>query len=221
LKYVLGTKVTMTVYRKLKELDYISSCSHRRKYYTLKDVASFDEEGLWFYNSVLFSSFGTIKKTIKAIVNNSKQGLSTRELNKILKSDYKKTLLELFKSNVLNREKISGLYIYFSSNKFIKQKQKLTRLTSEKELSLKKVTPDVLMNELKAGIIIFFSSLNEHQRRLYAGLESMKLGNKGDSIISDLLSINVKTVAKGRKELLSNSVSVETIRKPGGGRKKK
>ena len=129
--------------------------------------------------------------------------------------------MELFRANDLKRKKIAGLYVYFSTNKFIQKKQKLTRFTSGKELSLKTINPDDLLNELKAGIIIFFSTLNEHQRRLYAGLESLKIGLKGDQIISELLNINVKTVSRGRKELLENAVNVDTIRSLGGGRKKK
>ncbi|MBT4092082.1 MAG: hypothetical protein HOE30_26640, partial [Deltaproteobacteria bacterium] len=34
--------------------------------------------------------------------------------------------------------------------------------------------PDILLNELKAALIIFYSSLNEKQRRLYAGFECLK-----------------------------------------------
>ena len=80
--------------------------------------------------------------------------------------------------------------------------------------------PDILMNELKAAIIIFFSILNEKQRRLYAGLESLKIGRGGDKIISDLLGINIKTVNKGKKELLGDTIKIDTIRDSGGGRKK-
>jgi hypothetical protein len=87
-------------------------------------------------------------------------------------------------------------------------------------LNLEKMDPVVLMNELKAAIIIFFSLLNEKQRRLYAGLESMKAGRGGDRIVSDLLGINVKTVTKGRKELLADKINIDTIREAGGGRKK-
>ena len=83
------------------------------------------------------------------------------------------------------------------------------------------MTPDVLMNEVKASIILFYCTLNEKQRRLYAGLESLKLGGGGDRVISKLLGLNIKTVTKGKKELLSNSINIDTTRSPGGGRKKK
>jgi len=77
------------------------------------------------------------------------------------------------------------------------------------------------MNEVKASIILFYCTLNEKQRRLYAGLESLKLGTRGDQVISELLGLNIKTVSKGKKELLDNSINIDTIRTSGGGRKKK
>jgi len=79
----------------------------------------------------------------------------------------------------------------------------------------------VLLNEVKASIVLFYCTLNEKQRRLYAGLESLKLGNRGDQVISELLGLNIKTVSKGKKELLDNSINIDTIRTLGGGRKKK
>jgi hypothetical protein len=75
------------------------------------------------------------------------------------------------------------------------------------------------MNELKAALIIFFSTLDEKQRRLYAGYESLKIGHGGDKRISELLDLDQKTVAKGRQELLGGKVNVDRIRKSGGGRK--
>jgi hypothetical protein len=45
--------------------------------------------------------------------------------------------------------------------------------------------PKILMNELKAALIIFLSTLNEKQRRLYAGFESLKVGHGGDKQIAE------------------------------------
>ena len=42
LKEALGTDVDMTVFRKLQELDYRTSYSHRGRYYTLAKIAEFD-----------------------------------------------------------------------------------------------------------------------------------------------------------------------------------
>ena len=46
LKHALGTPVDVTVFRKLKPLDYLSSYSHRGRFYTLRAIALFDDHGL-------------------------------------------------------------------------------------------------------------------------------------------------------------------------------
>ena len=79
--------------------------------------------------------------------------------------------------------------------------------------------PDILMNELKAALIIFFSTLDEKQRRLYAGYESLKIGHGGDIRIAQLLDLDQKTVSRGRQELLCGKVNTDNIRESGGGRK--
>jgi hypothetical protein len=69
----------------------------------------------------------------------------------------------------------------------------------------------------------FFYKLPERSRRLYAALESLKLGHGGIIYISQILKIDRKTIRRGRKELeyLCGSVSDSRQRKAGGGRKKK
>jgi len=55
LKLILGSSATMTVFRKLRALGYLSSFSHRGQYYTLADIPQFDELGLWSFRAVWFS----------------------------------------------------------------------------------------------------------------------------------------------------------------------
>ena len=75
-------------------------------------------------------------------------------------------------------------------------------------------------DELKAAIVLFFGLLDEKQRRLYAGLESLKLGYGGDRRIGEFIGMDPHTVAKGRRELLEQDLEVDRIRKAGGGRKR-
>lgn len=220
MKKALGTDSTMTIFRKLKPLDYISSCSHSGKYYTLKRIPKFNNNGLWFFKSILFSSYSSLTETIKALIDNSEQGYTAVEIERILNVIPNESLIELIKKKVVCREKISGKYVYFSNIKTKRKQQQLLRKEIVDTTKLTGFKPDVLMNELKAAIIIFFSLLNEKQRRLYAGLESIKLGSGGDQVMSELLGLNIKTVAKGRKELLSKTGCIDTIRREGGGRKK-
>ena len=46
-----------------------------------------------------------------------------------------------------------------------------------------------------------FSSLNEHQRRIYAATEAMKLGHGGIAYISDILDCCRKTIERGLAEI--------------------
>ena len=48
----------------------------------------------------------------------------------------------------------------------------------------------------------FYCSLNERDRRRYAGLEANKLGHGGISYVSEILGCDRKTVSKGIEELL-------------------
>ena len=61
--------------------------------------------------------------------------------------------------------------------------------------------------------------MREKQRRLYAGLESFKLGHGGDRRIAEFLGLDVHTVARGRRELFRGDVQQEGVRKKGAGRK--
>lgn len=221
LKKALNSTSSMTIFRKLKQLDYLSSCSHSGKYYTLKNIPKFDQMGLWFHKSILFSLHCSLAETIKNLVEKSNDGYSALELEKSLKVKPNEVLLKLINEKFVIRKKIEGNYIYFSTCKSERIKQEMSRERMEKDLALRTITPDVLMNEVKASIILFYCTLNEKQRRLYAGLESLKLGTRGDQVISELLGLNIKTVSKGKKELLDNSINIDTIRTSGGGRKKK
>src|SRR5205814_5088303 len=74
-------------------------------------------------------------------------------------------------------------------------------------------------NELQAAILLFYSLLDEQQRRLFAGLESIKLGHGGDTVLAEFLGLDPHTVARGRQQLLNQNVATGRTRRSGGGRK--
>jgi hypothetical protein len=62
----------------------------------------------------------------------------------------------------------------------------------------------------------FFRSLNERDRRRYAGLEASKLGHGGVTYISEILGCDRKTVSKGIDEILeATELEPGRIRKKG------
>jgi hypothetical protein len=71
LKQAPGTPVDVTTFRKLKPLDYLTSYSHRGRYYTLREIARFDDNGLWSQAEAWFSRFGTLLATAEEFVNGS------------------------------------------------------------------------------------------------------------------------------------------------------
>ncbi|MCP4749940.1 MAG: hypothetical protein GY866_03515, partial [Proteobacteria bacterium] len=220
LKDLLKTRSRMTVFRKLKKLDYISSCSHKGKYYSLNALAEYDEHGVWLYESVSFSKHGTVGKTLEHLIDNSPKGCSAYELYSILEIKVDDALLALVKNGGATRKKTSGCYVYYSKAPNLARKQELTRKDGLRSLDTERVDPGISTDELKAALIIFFSTLNEKQRRFYAGFESLKVGRGGDELIAELLDLNPKTVARGRRELLGGKTDVDTIREKGGGRKR-
>ena len=129
----------------------------------------------------------------------------------------KDALLQLVEQRRVTRQQVAGLFLYCSLEATVRRRQLLARQAlSEIPGS---ASAEVSAEELKASLILFSSLLDERQRRLYAGLESLKLGRGGDQRLAELLQLDPRTVARGRKQLLEQDVEWERVRKPGAGRK--
>ena len=215
LQTALGCQAKITVFRKLKDLSYLSSYSHAGQYYTLPKIAQFNERGLWAWKAIRFSKHGTLKRTIEAWVAGSEAGYFESDLEQGLGVMVRGALLGLLHEDRLAREKVAGRYLYGSSEPAVRIRQTLARRSQE---GYALPGPEVLHHEMKAAILLFFSCLNEKQRRLYAGLESLKMGRGGDSRIAEWLGLHPQTIAKGREELLKRDIDLERIRHSGGGR---
>lgn len=222
LKKALGTEVDLTVFRKLKQLAYRTSYSHRGSYYTLDETAHFGEDGLWSCRSVWFSRQGTLLATAEDFVENSESGYWVEELDDLLHVETKGPLLRLFQQKRVAREPVGGLYLYCAADPARRRRQLMARRARQAEPGLagSLAEQETVSDEVKAAIILFLSTLDEKQRRLYAGLESLRLGYGGDQRIADFIGIDAHTVAKGRRQLLEQDVDLERIRKPGAGRKR-
>jgi hypothetical protein len=209
LKAALGTSVDMTVFRKLRELSYCTSYSHRGRYYTLTEIAEFDERGLWFYQSVCFSQYGRLLETAKFFITHAEAGYSTHELDHILQVTTQEPLLCLLRQGAVYRTKLATAYIYFAVEPRIRRRQILLR---------KDWVATVAPDATRLATIRFWSLLDEQQRRLYAGLEALKLGYGGDTVIADQLGLDVHTVAVGKQALLTDTYKTQGIRQAGAGR---
>jgi len=109
LKKALGTAVDATVFRKLKQLVYRTSYSHRGSYYTLDETARFDANGLWSFHSVWFSRQGTLLATAETFVEGSEAGYFVEELDHLLHVETKEPLLRLVQQKRIARQPVGGL----------------------------------------------------------------------------------------------------------------
>lgn len=209
-----------TIFRKLEQLEYLSSYSHRGKYYTLRSIASFNNLGLWDYRSVHFSRFGNLLDTAQAFVHDSEAGYTATELKDVLHVKTKHALTQLYRSGRVQRDRFDSVYLYLSIKDQIADRQRKARKIHHKRSSASLIVanPDLASQEAKAIILLFCSMLDERQRRMYAGLESLKLGYGGDTHIASLLGMDPQTVARGRNELISGKINDDRIRQKGGGR---
>ena len=111
---VLETRSRMSVFRRLKQLDYRSSFTHNGCYYTLVDIARFDADGIWFHRGVGFSDAGTLKATVVDLVQGAAAGLRHQELRGRVRVRVHNTLLELVRSKRIQRESVCSKYLYLS-----------------------------------------------------------------------------------------------------------
>src|SRR6516164_2733109 len=220
LKQALGTAVDVTVFRKLKPLDYFTSYSHRGRYYTLREIARFNEHGLWSQAEVWFSRFGTLLATAEEFVKRSPRGYFADELAPALHVEVQDALHQLAQQGRVSRQIVAGRYLYMAVDPTVQRRQLLARRTVQFLPTVVDASVlDVPAEEVKAAILLFYSLLDEQQRRLYACLESLKLGRGGDRQLADFLDLDPHTVARGRQQLITQGGEGGRRGKNGGGRK--
>ena len=219
LKEVAGTDVDISIYRALKRLSYRTSYSHGGRYYALSRRVHFDDKGLWSARSVWFSEYGTLSATLEKLIALSERGHFAEELESRLHMGVRESLLRLVNQGRVFRERISRSYLYCSKNASDRRRQLAAYLAKEGAgCGLGLLIPEAVSEEVKAAIVLFAALLDERQRRLFAGLETIVLGRSAETWIAEILGVHRQTVAKGRRELLNGDINFDRVRKKGAGR---
>jgi len=214
-KKALGTPVKMTALRKLRQLDYHSSYSHVGRYYTLERLARWDGHGLWAYAGIRFTRHGTLVETIAQLVETAAGGWLATELEALLGVRVQAALLTLYRRGRVLRHQIGGEYLYVSVQRGSAQ---LEHRQEHVQAEAAPLMGPGLEEDIRPHLKAFLATLNEKQRRLYAGFESLRLGRGGDTLVAGWTGLNVKTVARGRKELQAGGVTMDRVRAVGAGR---
>lgn len=108
----IGTNSRMSVFRRLREVGYLTSFTHGGRYYTLQDVPRFDDSGLWFFKEVGFSLRRTLKETLVHLVDHSPAGMSYSQLRRITSVRVENTLVLLAREGRIARQQVDGHSVY-------------------------------------------------------------------------------------------------------------
>jgi len=136
-----------------------------------------------------------------------------------LHAEVQQPLRQLVAQQRLARTEVDGQFLYTASEPSPRRKQILARRSAQAvPVAVDSAAVLASPDELKAAILLFYSLLDEQQRRLFAGLESIRRGHGGDTLLGDFLGLDVHTVARGRQQLLEQNVVPSRTRRAGGGR---
>ena len=113
----------ITARRQLHLVGYVSSYTHNSRYYSIKSIVKFDQHGLWCYNNICFSKYGTLKRTITHLIDNSTAGMTVSQISHILRIKYYAPLNLFYKNGCFNRIKHDKQFIYLSKQENIYQQQ--------------------------------------------------------------------------------------------------
>ena len=107
---------TPTARLKLKQWQSYTSYNQNGRYYTMPMVPCFDENGLWSYEGISFSKYGNLRNTVVHLINNSPLGLTGNEIGNLVRLPPRSFLHHFRNVAGICREKIEGVYVYFSDD---------------------------------------------------------------------------------------------------------
>ena len=121
----LLTCSVITARRRLKKWQTYTSINKNGRYYALPQIPVFDENDLWWYQTVLFSKHGNLTQTIVELIRASEKGLSAVEIAGIVDLAPNSSFLSRIKDVPgIRREKHQGRFIYLSGRPEIYNQQK-------------------------------------------------------------------------------------------------
>ena len=121
-----------TARRRLKQCGAISSYNRNGRFYTVPQVAQFDSNGLWRWRGVCFSCHGSLPRTVVAVIRDSEAGLTASELGAILGVNAYSFICGFVSHPEITREKQAGRYVYFCSERAVRQQQSQRRQQADR-----------------------------------------------------------------------------------------
>jgi len=141
----------ITVFRNLKEIGYTTSYNRNGKYYTLLEIAKFDESGIFDHKGILFFRDGGIQELVIKEIDSSEKGYTAEELSNKIRTRVSNQLHQFVRKGLIIRKKYADFYVYYSIDDTTQQKQISNR---EKELKIPSTKEDFEISSEKKTIRI-------------------------------------------------------------------
>ena len=154
LRQALNGRARSSVFRDLKQVDVITSYSHTGQYHALKSIARFDQHGLWLFNGIGFSRYGTLKATLVALIAEAQAGMTHKELKTLLQVAVQNTLTALVALHTVGRRLLPNrLSLYVSQDRLQGAAQFQRRLSLLEKAAETVLPPDPIRIEILLEII--------------------------------------------------------------------
>jgi len=134
----------MTLWRRLRQVGYLTSYNYNAQYYTLATIPQFDDHGLWTYRDIRFSQWGKLPETMVAVIEGSPGGMTAQEVAGFLHVRNAKPLLtHLFFKQRLWREAWGRSFVYLAVQES-QQEQQLRRRMEQAPVPLLPEPPQII-----------------------------------------------------------------------------
>jgi len=157
----LGGVSAMTAFRYLRMVPYRRSYNHNGAYYCLHEPSRYDRQGLWSFKGIHFSVDGSLKKTVRRLVEEAPAGATQRELADWLRVRVQNTLLGLVRGDEIDRELVEAVYLYLHVDADVREEQ-LTRRREQMEARRSLATDGIDLLADPAVIIQVLLTLIRH-----------------------------------------------------------
>ena len=194
LSQILACSV-VTVRRRLREWDALTSYNKNGRYYTLRSIAVFNKIGIWSYRDIYFSRYGTLKNTVIALAAKSMKGLTHTELQEIIGLNPKCFMARFNELPGVRKERHENYIVYFSDDPETYEAQKRNRFPPEP--SGFKLPPDAL------AIVILVELI--HHPRMSIDELAAQLQHKGHAVEADSIAALFKQHQIDKKKLNTKS----------------
>ena len=177
LSRTLDTKSRMSIFRRLKDIGYLSSYTHAGCFYTLAHIPQFDEYGLWLHQGIGFSKAGTLKATVLKLVETASSGFTHTELNHLLRVKVHNTLLSLVREGHIRREHIEQAYLYISTEPGAAAEQ-----ISQRRMQVAESDKGIDILPMTTVIEVLIETIHAGKLRVAPKLISQRLAARGCSV---------------------------------------